>query len=71
MTTTIIILTLLILVTVMYVRYIPYSETKIWNNGKCRCGGGWRFIGMTVAGSRMFTCEYCDRDVIITDIDIK
>jgi hypothetical protein len=53
----------------LFIAYIRHSNKVAWNDGICRCGGRWRFFGLTKAGSRIYHCQYCDNEIIITDVD--
>lgn len=54
---------------IVYARYIVTSNKRIWNDGRCRCGGKWNYFGMTYYGSRIYHCEYCDNEIIISELD--
>ena len=57
--------------TFVYVAILYKSDTRKWNNGRCPCGGKWKFTGLTVSGSRIYECEYCDNETVIVTCDIK
>lgn len=56
---------------IIYLNYIKRSDIYKWNKGKCRCGGDWIHFGLSIRGSRMYKCKYCDNEVIITSCDVK
>lgn len=49
---------------ILYVHHIKHSERRLYNNGYCRCGRKWIYVGLTQAGSRMYKCDFCDRHII-------
>ena len=57
---------ILICFTVVWLAAMPLfylNEKKKYNNGKCKCGGNWRYFDTDSQGGEGYKCDKC-KDVM-------
>lgn len=42
-----------------------FSDRKTYNNGRCKCGGAWKYFDTDSQGSDGYYCENCGKVIWI------
>ena len=42
-----------------------YYTSKIWNNGKCKCGGNWKHTYALDEDHYIYKCDKCSKETVL------
>lgn len=60
-----------IVIFILFVGFLCLQEQRIWNNGRCSCGGKWEYeqaIGHRNSTTYMYICDKCGKRHEFSDV---
>lgn len=43
-----------------------YYTNKVWNNGKCKCGGNWKHTYALDEDHYIYKCDKCNKETVLS-----